>query len=347
MNKKNIRKFFVILCAMLLAFSFAACKGNEDNDTEDKKKSESVKDKDDKDEDDKDKDDKDKDTKGSEEDDKNQKGDDQGSATDTKGDDEGNKGTQIDNPGTVEDDEDNKGQEGNKGNQGSTITMKTSGKSANGKISFVVDEDEYLVFSVDPSYGLTEDAMMYIVPKGEYALAEEADEVEVDYEFCEDEPDENGRAIFEFFIYDITPGEYDMVLTTDFEGYVCAKWSIAIESNDVYEVDLSKLKEYDKPEGFSERPQYKELTEGEWPSDVLPKPEGCTLNGGGENALGMIVYAKWNSKQDVLNYIEVLEGMGIEATIDLKDEEEINWYADEIRVIYTVSDDDDDIILIR
>ncbi len=354
MTKKNIRKFFVFLCAMLLSFALVACSGKADNDTEVKEKTENVK-TDDKDKDADNKDSK-EDAQNKENDDKDFAADDKDSTADDKNSTADDKDTAADDKDSAADDrdsvaDDKENDEGDgKENQDGTITMKTSGQSANGKISFIVNEDEELIFSADTSYGLTEDAMMFIVPKGEYKLCKEARKVKVDDEDCEEELDENGRRIFEFYLYGIAPGEYDMLLATDYDGYICAKWSIAIESDDVYEIDLSKLEEYDKPEGFDEETEdkeYQELAEGEWPSDVLPKPEGCTFNGGGENVLGMIVYVKWNDKQDVLNYIEVLKGMGIEADIDLMDDEEINWYADEIRVIYTVSEDDDDVIIIR
>ena len=330
---KNIKKFFVVLCAMLLVFSVAACKGKESNNDNGEKK-EKVKDGE-------------ENNKGDDNKGDDNKGDDNKGA-DNKGDDnKGNDNKGDDNKGDDNKGDDNKGAEAGDTKTPGTVTMKKSGKSSNGKISFVVDEDDDLIFSVDPSYDMSEDAMIFIVPKGEYVLYDDADAVDLDFEFREEEPDANGRAVFEFFIYDIEPGEYDMVLTTDYDGYVCAKWSIKIQSDDVYEVDLSNLKEYSKPEGLAEKKEYKELSAGEWPSEKYPKPNGCELLGGDENATGLMVYVKWNGKQEVLNYIEVLKGMGAEAIIDLEDEEEINWYSEEVCVIYTADDEDMDIILFK
>lgn len=338
MTKKSKSKFLVILFAMLLVFSVTACNGKkEDSDTGENKKTENVKD---------------DNAVESKNDDTDKKTDDVAKNDNDKKDDEAdtkvnneddNKVPQADEPETDEDDN-SKDTE----NQDSDI-LKRSGVSPNGRISFLVDEDDYLLFSVDPTYDFGEEPMMYIVPKGEYTFGSEADAVALKYEYLEDEPDENGRGVFEFHIYKIEPGEYDMVLSTDEDeyGYICAKWSIKIVNNDLYEIDFSDMKEYDRPEGLPEREVYIEVTPGVWPDVGFPEPAGCEVLFGGDNASGVFVIVKWDSAQNVLDYIEVLKSIGVEENIDIEQDGEISWDGDSVRIMYTEKEFDEDTILFK
>lgn len=178
---------------------------------------------------------------------------------------------------------------------------------------------------------LTRDAWLGICEIGEYKTSNEANYKSIAYAY------QNNDGNFTLDLSGIAKGQtYSLVLCdSDYQGETVLQFDVKIKDDD-YNLYLSVCYVYRGSQDSSQTPNENSN------SNILgfSEPTGCTITSRSQTSNFTIIYVKWNSKSDAINYAETIKKAGQEAVVESNKSGSYKFQSEKVTILYTDGDEE-------